>query len=93
MNAKLCTGKVDEECSSAVRIVSSLPKARQYFYAESDDRYYDMEASFYLCQFDEMPQDTKDHHFLWKRLETINDSFYHKCHEWAIDEWLRNKAE
>ena len=80
--------EVNEECSAAVKVVSSLPHARQYFYAESDGVYYDMKASFYLCEFSEKPQDTREHHFVWKSLDAIKSSLYHECHEWAIMEAL-----
>ena len=42
--------EVKEECSPVVSVLSSLSKVRQYCCAESDDSYYDMEASFYLCK-------------------------------------------
>jgi 8-oxo-dGTP pyrophosphatase MutT (NUDIX family) len=76
--------EVSEKLALGVRLTRKVGEAVQYFYAEADERYYRMRATFFAGEFtDEAPGGASEHELSWLSLEEVERGFFHACHAWA----------
>jgi 8-oxo-dGTP diphosphatase len=73
--------EVKEECGCAARIIQHIGEATQYF--QSAGSWYKMLASFYLAQFEGVPDGSGEHELIWLN-PGEEGRFYHECHSWAV---------
>jgi 8-oxo-dGTP pyrophosphatase MutT (NUDIX family) len=75
--------EVREELARGVRLVSKIGEATQFFYARSDDCYYQMLAVFFLAEFPDEPNGQGEYELLWLPLGEPTRAFFHESHAWA----------
>jgi 8-oxo-dGTP pyrophosphatase MutT (NUDIX family) len=76
--------EVREELGRGIRLIEEIGRATQYFYAAAEDSSYKMEATFFRAEFTDAPAEPCEHEPYRLPLDSINTSFFHECHAWAV---------
>jgi 8-oxo-dGTP pyrophosphatase MutT (NUDIX family) len=77
--------EIREELARAARLVRKIGEAVQYFYAATDDRYYRMQAVFFMAELTDEPSGwaQAEHDLYWLPVAEAEQAFYHQSHAWA----------
>lgn len=79
--------EVREELARGMQLLRRIGEAVQYFYSATDDRNYKMPATFFAGEFvDGERNDAGEHELDWLPLTGIEQSCFHECHAWAIQQ-------
>jgi len=81
--------EVKEETSRDARILHKIGEAIEYF--SIDNRYYRLEAEFFLAEFTSESQGEGEHPLLWLALHEPLVFFY-QCHNWIVKQACRNEC-
>jgi hypothetical protein len=67
-------------------MIHEIGKATQYFYANSDDRHYQLDAVFFLAEFEEgqLAPERAEFDLVWLPVANAEKDFFHQCHAWAV---------
>jgi|ERR1700682_1338444 len=80
--------EVAEELERGVRLSRKLGEVTQYFYSNSDDRHYKMQAVFFAGEFTEgacgAGSVSGEHELCWLPATEAAEACFHACHAWAI---------
>jgi 8-oxo-dGTP pyrophosphatase MutT (NUDIX family) len=76
--------EVREELGRGVRQIHRIGEATQFFYAATDDRHYQMAATFLRADFAEELNTGAEHELCWLPLAQADTAFFHECHDWAV---------
>jgi 8-oxo-dGTP pyrophosphatase MutT (NUDIX family) len=78
--------EVREELGRAVRLAGRIGDAVQFFYAGTEQRWYEMKAVFFRGDFAGEPLGTGTDELHWLDPERDRESFFHACHAWAASQ-------
>src|ERR1700730_14020261 len=82
------TREVMEELILTVRLIRKLGEVTQYFYADSDDRHYKMQAVFFAGEFTDQACGARsvrgEHELYWLPVTKADEACFHACHAWAV---------
>jgi len=77
--------EVYEELARGVRLTRRIGEAVQYFYSDTDERHYEMRATFFAGAFtDEARGGACEHELHWLPVAEAEQACFHACHAWAI---------
>jgi 8-oxo-dGTP pyrophosphatase MutT (NUDIX family) len=76
--------EVREELGRDVRLVGKIGAALQYFFARSEDRYYEMTAVFFRAEFVGELLGPGEYNWCWYDTSQPGRLFFHACHDWAV---------
>jgi 8-oxo-dGTP diphosphatase len=76
--------EVREELACNIRLLRRIGEAKQYFYASTDNRHYEMVAVFFLAEFPDEPSGPGEHDLYWLPLAEAERAFFHESHAWAV---------
>lgn len=84
--------EVAEELARRVRLTRTLGEVTQYFYADSDNRHYKMQAVFFAGEFTDQgdgdSQISGENELCWLPLAAATGACFHACHAWAVRQVL-----
>src|SRR5215471_13622651 len=78
--------EVREELGRHVRLIEEIGKAIQYFHASEENCSYKMEATFFRAELVDGPTESAEYEISFPPITSVSTSFFHQCHEWAIDQ-------
>jgi 8-oxo-dGTP diphosphatase len=76
--------EVHEELGRDVRVLDEIGEAIQFFYAATDERWFEMHATFFRAMFDDSPPTVGEHELHWIDPRADASLFFHECHVWAM---------
>ena len=71
-----------EELARTVRLLLKIGEVVQYFSA--GEEHYRMRAVFYAAEFTGAHESKAEYDLAWLTLKEAEESFFHKCHVWAV---------
>jgi 8-oxo-dGTP diphosphatase len=79
--------EVAEECARSLEIILPLGSAIQFVHA-SDDKLFELHASFFLGRFGQSLDGPAQHELSWLQAVPQLPVFFHECHRWAVQQGL-----
>lgn len=79
--------EVTEELARDLTLLRTLGEAVQYFYSDSDQCHYKMQAAFFAGEFTSEPKvEVGEQQLVWLPVSQIHHKCFHECHAWAVME-------
>lgn len=82
------TREVREELARNVRLTGKVGEVVQYFYANSDNRHYKMQAVLFVGEFADEASVARsasgEHELYWLTVTEAEEACFHACHAWAV---------
>jgi 8-oxo-dGTP diphosphatase len=79
--------EVVEECARSLEMILPLGSAIQFFHG-SDDKLFELHASFFLGRFGHSLDGPAQHELSWLQAVPQLPVFFHECHRWAVQQGL-----
>ena len=76
--------EVREELGRAVRLTGRIGEVVQFFYAHTEQCWYEMAAVFFRGTFEAAPLGAGSDELSWLDPAREADSLFHACHAWAV---------